>query len=106
MRKSFCVGPWRDWNAAARRPSATDRPLNLPSPPRPPRSPDNFAFDHLPAGVLPDLLKNITLLDEILTYHVVSGNVSVAGATDAAEAATTRAPTRGTCGGAPQDCAS
>jgi len=39
-------------------------------------APDNFAFDHLPPGVLPELLKNITLLDEILTYHVVAGNVS------------------------------
>jgi hypothetical protein len=26
--------------------------------------------------VLPELLKNVTLLDEVLTYHVVSGNVS------------------------------
>jgi len=39
-------------------------------------APDDYAFDRLPPGVLPDLLKNITLLDEILTYHVVSGNVS------------------------------
>jgi len=39
-------------------------------------APDNFAFDRLPPGVLPELLKNITLLDEVLTYHVVSGNVS------------------------------
>jgi len=45
-------------------------------------APDNFAFDHLPAGVLPDLLKNITLLDEVLTYHVVSGNVSSSQLTD------------------------
>ena len=26
--------------------------------------------------MLPALLKNVTLLDEILTYHVVKGNVS------------------------------
>ncbi len=26
--------------------------------------------------MLPSLLKNITLLDEVLTYHVVAGNVS------------------------------
>jgi len=45
-------------------------------------APDNFAFDHLPPGVLPGLLKNVTLLDEILTYHVVSGNVSSSQLTD------------------------
>lgn len=39
-------------------------------------APNDFAFERLPAGVLPALLKNVTLLDEILTYHVVSGNVS------------------------------
>jgi len=39
-------------------------------------APDNIAFEKLPAGVLPALLANVTLLDEILTYHVVAGNVS------------------------------
>jgi len=39
-------------------------------------APNDFAFERLPQGVLPALLKNITLLDEILTYHVVAGNVS------------------------------
>jgi len=45
-------------------------------------APDDFAFDRLPPGVLPDLLKNVTLLDEVLTYHVVSGNVSSSQLTD------------------------
>lgn len=39
-------------------------------------APNDFAFARLPNGVLPALLKNITELNEILTYHVVSGNVS------------------------------
>jgi len=39
-------------------------------------APDNFAFDRLPPGVLSKLLANVTLLDEVLTYHVVKGNVS------------------------------
>jgi len=39
-------------------------------------APDNRAFEALPPGVLPHLLANKTLLDEILTYHVVAGNVS------------------------------
>jgi len=39
-------------------------------------APDNRAFEALPPGVLPELLKNKTLLTEVLTYHVVSGNVS------------------------------
>jgi uncharacterized surface protein with fasciclin (FAS1) repeats len=39
-------------------------------------APDAFAFDRLPPGVLPELLKNVSLLDEVLTYHVVAGNVS------------------------------
>jgi len=41
-------------------------------------APDNRAFEQLPPGVLPDLLKNVTLLTEVLTYHVVAGNVSSA----------------------------
>ncbi len=45
-------------------------------------APNDFAFDRLPAGVLPALLKNVTLLDEILTYHAVSGNVSSSQLTD------------------------
>jgi len=39
-------------------------------------APDNRAFEALPPGVLPELLKNKTLLTEVLTYHVVAGNVS------------------------------
>jgi len=39
-------------------------------------APDNFAFDRLPPGALPKILANKTLLVEILTYHVVAGNVS------------------------------
>ena len=45
-------------------------------------APDNFAFEHLPPGVLPSLLKNVTLLDEVLTYHVAAGNVSSSQLTD------------------------
>jgi len=39
-------------------------------------APDNTAFERLPPGALEKILKNKTLLDEILTYHVVAGNVS------------------------------
>lgn len=39
-------------------------------------APDNFAFERLPPGALQKILANKTLLDEILTYHVVAGNVS------------------------------
>jgi len=39
-------------------------------------APDNFAFERLPPGALPKILANKTLLVEILTYHVVAGNVS------------------------------
>ena len=40
-----------------------------PTPPPPPQvfAPDNRAFEALPPGVLPHLLANKTLLDEILT---------------------------------------
>ena len=51
-------------------------------------APDNFAFDRLPNGVLPALLQNKTLLDEILTYHVVSGNVSSSQLTNGEKVAT------------------
>jgi len=39
-------------------------------------APDNMAFERLPPGALQKILANKTLLDEILTYHVVAGNVS------------------------------
>jgi len=39
-------------------------------------APDNGAFAQLPPGALPAILANKTLLTEILTYHVVSGNVT------------------------------
>jgi len=41
-------------------------------------APSNDAFDALPAGVLDDLLKptNKKALVDLLTYHVVAGNVS------------------------------
>jgi len=39
-------------------------------------APSNDAFMRLPPGVLDALLKNVTALDEVLTYHVVAGNVS------------------------------
>ena len=38
-------------------------------------APTNAAFDKLPEGVLADLLANPDILADILTYHVVSGNV-------------------------------
>jgi transforming growth factor-beta-induced protein len=39
-------------------------------------APTNDAFGRLPAQFLNYLLGNITALDQVLTYHVVSGNVS------------------------------
>lgn len=41
-------------------------------------APTNAAFDKLPAGTLDSLLKDPAKLKEILTYHVVSGNVKAA----------------------------
>jgi uncharacterized surface protein with fasciclin (FAS1) repeats len=40
-------------------------------------APTNAAFDKLPAGTVEDLLKpeNMTTLGNLLTYHVVSGNL-------------------------------
>jgi len=47
-------------------------------------APTNAAFDALPAGTVTDLLKpeNKTQLTNILTYHVVSGNVKAADLKD------------------------
>jgi len=45
-------------------------------------APDDFAFERLPPGVLARLLKNVTELDEVLTYHVAKGNVSSSDLTD------------------------
>jgi len=39
-------------------------------------APTNDAFARLPSQFLNYLLSNVTALDEVLTYHVVSGNVS------------------------------
>jgi len=39
-------------------------------------APNNQAFDRLPNGVLAYLLANPKALDDVLTYHVVSGNVT------------------------------
>lgn len=41
-----------------------------------PRRPTNDAFGRLPKQFLAYLLSNVTALDEVLTYHVVAGNVS------------------------------
>lgn len=41
-------------------------------------APTNEAFDKLPAGTLDSLLKDPAKLKDILTYHVVSGNVKAA----------------------------
>ena len=41
-------------------------------------APTNAAFDKLPAGTLDSLLKDPVKLKDILTYHVVSGNVKAA----------------------------
>jgi transforming growth factor-beta-induced protein len=48
-------------------------------------APTNAAFEALPAGVLANLLKpeNKAQLVDILTYHVVSGNVSASDLTNA-----------------------
>ncbi|CAH1274150.1 TGFBI [Branchiostoma lanceolatum] len=42
-------------------------------------APTNEAFAKLPAGVLDGLLKNVTALTNVLTYHVVSGAYYEAG---------------------------
>lgn len=43
-------------------------------------APVNAAFDKLPAGTVPTLLKseNKALLTKVLTYHVVAGNIDAA----------------------------
>lgn len=43
-------------------------------------APVNTAFDKLPAGTVPTLLKpeNKALLTKVLTYHVVAGNIDAA----------------------------
>ncbi|XP_078692075.1 transforming growth factor-beta-induced protein ig-h3-like [Branchiostoma floridae x Branchiostoma belcheri] len=45
-------------------------------------APTNDAFSKLPNGTLPSLLKNVTALTEVLTYHVVSGVYYPAGLSD------------------------
>jgi uncharacterized surface protein with fasciclin (FAS1) repeats len=39
-------------------------------------APNDYAFSRLPPGAIEKLLKNVTELDAILTYHVANGNVS------------------------------
>ncbi|XP_066292872.1 transforming growth factor-beta-induced protein ig-h3-like [Branchiostoma lanceolatum] len=51
-------------------------------------APTNDAFKKLPNGTLPSLLKNVTALTEILTYHVVSGVYYKAGLSDGEELTT------------------
>ncbi|CAH1274177.1 POSTN [Branchiostoma lanceolatum] len=51
-------------------------------------APTDDAFKKLPNGTLPSLLKNVTALTEILTYHVVSGVYYKAGLSDGEELTT------------------
>ena len=45
-------------------------------------APTNEAFDKLPAGALDKLLKNVTALTNVLTYHVVPLTYYSAGLID------------------------
>lgn len=47
-------------------------------------APSNSAFDNLPEGTLASLLEDIPTLSDILTYHVLPGEVDSAGAVAAA----------------------
>eukprot|EP00058_Branchiostoma_floridae_P021552 XP_002607042.1 hypothetical protein BRAFLDRAFT_93564 [Branchiostoma floridae] len=51
-------------------------------------APTDDAFNKLPNGTLPSLLKNVTALTEVLTYHVVSGVYYKAGLGDGEELTT------------------
>ncbi len=56
-------------------------------------APTNVAFDKLPAGTVDNLLKpeNMAMLGNILTYHVVSGNLDAAAVMAAIEAGSGKA---------------
>ena len=47
-------------------------------------APSDDAFDKLPEGTVDELLRNQTALSELLKHHAVSGEVTAAGALDAA----------------------
>jgi len=51
-------------------------------------APTNAAFDKLPAGTLDSLLKDPAKLKEILTYHVVAGDVKAAAVVNLTKATT------------------
>ena len=51
-------------------------------------APTDEAFDKLPAGTLEDLLENSDALTEVLTYHVVRGQVMAVDVVDLTQAET------------------